>query len=151
MVVARKPLGSHRMVHARGPRFRYAMACWVAGGSAGFECRESEVFLDRIGSSSRASTAASRHMRTVASAGNDPRTQKVRVTKNQIIADLVDGRVISVPLAWSWRLSEATPVQRANFRLIGTGQGVHWPDVDEDISVEGLLRGTPARRPELRQ
>jgi hypothetical protein len=63
---------------------------------------------------------------------------------------LVDGRVISVPLAWSWRLSEATPAQRANFRLIGTGQGVHWPDVDEDISVEGLLHGTPARRPRLR-
>jgi hypothetical protein len=86
-------------------------------------------------------------MSTVGSVGNDPRTQKVRVTKNQIIADLVDGRVISVPLAWSWRLSEATPAQRANFRLIGTGQGVDWPDADEDISVEGLLHGTPARRP----
>jgi hypothetical protein len=87
---------------------------------------------------------------TVASVRNDPRIQRVRVTKDQIIADLVDGRVISVPLAWSWRLSEATPVQRANFRLIGTGQGVHWPDVDEDISVEGLLHGTPARRPRPR-
>jgi hypothetical protein len=85
-------------------------------------------------------------MSTVAGVGNDPRIQKVRVTKDQIIADLVDGRVISVPLAWSWRLSEATPAQRANFRLIGTGQGVHWPDVDEDLSVEGLLHGTPARR-----
>jgi len=72
------------------------------------------------------------------------------VTKDQIIADLVDGRVISVPLAWSWRLSEATPAQRAKFRLIGAGQGVHWPDVDEDISVEGLLHGTPARRPRPR-
>ena len=89
-------------------------------------------------------------MSTVASAGNDPRIQKVRVTKDQIIADLADGRVISVPLAWSWRLSEATPAQRGNFRLIGTGQGVHWPDVDEDISIEGLLHGTPARRPRPR-
>jgi len=89
-------------------------------------------------------------MSTVASVRNAPRIQSVRVTKDQIIADLVDGRVISVPLAWSWRLSEATPVQRANFRLIGTGQGVHWPDVDEDISVEGLLHGTPARRPRPR-
>jgi hypothetical protein len=89
-------------------------------------------------------------MSTVASTGYDPRIQKVRVTKDQVIADLVDGRVISVPLAWSWRLSEATPVQRANFRLIGSGQGVHWPDVDEDISVEGLLHGTPARRPRPR-
>ena len=89
-------------------------------------------------------------MSTVASVGNDPRIQRVRVTKNQIIADLADGRVISVPLVWSWRLSEATPAQRANFRRIGTGQGVHWPDVDEDISVEGLLHGTPARRPRPR-
>ena len=89
-------------------------------------------------------------MSTVASVGNDPRIQRVRVTRDQIIADLVDGRVISVPLAWSWRLSEATPAQRANFRLIGSGQGVHWPDVDEDISVEGLLHGTPARRPRSR-
>src|SRR5712692_7201293 len=86
-------------------------------------------------------------MSTAASASSDPRIQRVRVTKDQIIADLVDGRVISVPLAWSWRLSEATAAQRANFRLIGTGQGVHWPEVDEDISVEGLLHGTPARRP----
>lgn len=84
-------------------------------------------------------------MNTVVS--SDPRIQKVRVTKDQIIVDLLDGRVISVPLAWSWRLSEATPAQRANFRLIGSGQGIHWPEVDEDISVEGLLHGTPARRP----
>jgi Protein of unknown function (DUF2442) len=89
-------------------------------------------------------------MNTVASVNSDPRIQKVRVTKDQIIADLADGRVISVPLAWSWRLSEATAVQRAKFRLIGTGQGVHWPDVDEDISVEGLLHGTPAPRPNTR-
>ena len=89
-------------------------------------------------------------MSTASSASNDPRIQRVRVTKDQIIADLLDGRVISVPLAWSWRLSEATSAQRANFRLIGTGQGVHWPDIDEDLSVEGLLHGTPARRPRPR-
>jgi uncharacterized protein DUF2442 len=80
-------------------------------------------------------------------ASTDPRIQRLRVTKDQIIAELVDGRVISVPLAWSWRLSDATPAQRANFRLIGAGQGVHWPDVDEDISAESLLYGTPAPRP----
>ncbi|HXM44885.1 MAG TPA: DUF2442 domain-containing protein [Bryobacteraceae bacterium] len=84
-------------------------------------------------------------MNTVAN--SDPSILRVRITNDEIIADLADGRVISVPLAWSWRLSEATPAQRANFRLIGTGQGVHWPDVDEDISVEGLLRGSPAPRP----
>jgi hypothetical protein len=82
---------------------------------------------------------------------NDPRIQDVRVTEDEIIAHLVDGRVISVPLAWSWRLSEATPKERANLRLIGSGQGVHWPDVDEDISVEGMLHGIPAHRPQSRQ
>src|SRR5881628_2933949 len=87
-------------------------------------------------------------MNTVVS--SDPRIQRVRVTKDQIIAELVDGRVISVPLAWSWRLSEATPAERANFRLIGSGQGIHWPDVDEDISVEGMLHGSPAPRPRVR-
>ena len=80
-------------------------------------------------------------------ASTEPRIQDVRVTEDEIIARLADGRVISVPLAWSWRLSEGTPQQRARFRLIGSGQGIHWPDVDEDISVEGMLHGVPARRP----
>lgn len=80
-------------------------------------------------------------------ASSDPRIQEVRVTEDEIIAHLADGRVISVPLAWSWRLSEATPAQRANLRIIGSGQGVHWPEVDEDISVEGMLHGIPAPRP----
>ncbi len=80
-------------------------------------------------------------------ASTEPRIQHVQVTEDEIIARLADGRVISVPLAWSWRLSEATPQQRARFRLIGSGQGVHWPDADEDISVEGMLHGVPAHRP----
>ncbi len=80
-------------------------------------------------------------------ASSDACIQNVRVTDDEIIAHLADGRVISVPLAWSWRLSEATPAQRAKFRIIGSGQGVHWPEVDEDISVEGMLHGTPAPRP----
>jgi len=86
-------------------------------------------------------------MNTVAS--SEPGIQDVQITEDEIIAHLADGRVISVPLAWSWRLSEATPKQRANYRLIGSGQGVHWPDVDEDISVEGMLHGIPAQRPRL--
>ena len=57
-------------------------------------------------------------------ASNDPRIQHVRITEDGIIAHLADGRIISVPLAWSWRLSEATPKQRVNLRLIGSGQGV---------------------------
>jgi len=80
----------------------------------------------------------------------DPRVASVRVTEDLIIADLADGRTISVPLAWSWRLSDATPEQRANWRLIGSGEGIHWPDVDEDISVRGMLDGIPAVRPRPR-
>jgi hypothetical protein len=80
----------------------------------------------------------------------ESRITRVDVTDETITAHLIDGRVISVPLAWSWRLSEATPDQRANWELIGDGHGVHWPDVDEDISAEGMLRGIPARRPQNR-
>jgi len=81
-------------------------------------------------------------------ASTEPRIRDVKITSDTIVAYLLDGRVISVPLAWSWRLSEATTAQRARFRLIGDGVGVHWPDVDEDISVEGMLHGVPAHRPQ---
>lgn len=84
-------------------------------------------------------------MNTVVS--SEPRIVAVRVTKDSILAQLADGRTISVPLAWSWRLSEATPEQRSNLEIMGNGQGVHWPDIDEDISAWGMLYGTPARRP----
>lgn len=77
----------------------------------------------------------------------DIRVKEVSVTEELITFSLVDGRVVSVPLAWSWRLSEATPAQRNNFEVIGDGYGVHWPDVDEDLSVEGMLHGVPAPRP----
>lgn len=80
-------------------------------------------------------------------ANTEPRIRDIKVTSDTITAYLVDGRTVSVPLAWSWRLSEATPAQRAKWRLIGDGQGTHWPDVDEDISIEGMLRGVPAHRP----
>lgn len=68
----------------------------------------------------------------------------IRVTDEAIIAELADGRTVSVPLASSWRLSDATPEQRANWRIIGSGNGIHWPAVDEDISVRGMLDGVPA-------
>lgn len=77
----------------------------------------------------------------------EPLIKAVRVTDEEIIASLSDGRTISVPLAWSWRLSEATLQQRSTFRLIGGGQGVNWPEVDEDISVWGMLYGMPAHQP----
>jgi hypothetical protein len=86
-------------------------------------------------------------MSTVVS--TEARIRDIKVAMDAITAYLVDGRVISVPLAWSWRLSEATPAQRANYEIIGDGQGVHWPEVDEDISAEGMLYGIPARRPRL--
>lgn len=79
-----------------------------------------------------------------------PRAVAVEVTDDEIIAHLADGRTISVPLAWSWRLSNATPAQRQHYELIGDGLGVHWPAVDEDISVRGMLDGVPARRPASR-
>jgi Protein of unknown function (DUF2442) len=86
----------------------------------------------------------------VAQPGRDPRARKVEVTDELITAHLVDGRTISVPLAWSWRLSEATPDQRSRYEIIGDGTGIHWPELDEDISVRGMLEGMPARRPTRR-
>ena len=77
----------------------------------------------------------------------DARVKDVAVTNDLITFHLVDGRIISVPLVWSWRLSEATPAQRTNYEIIGDGQGVHWPDIDEDLSVEGMFNGVPSRRP----
>ena len=82
-------------------------------------------------------------MNTVAA--NEPRILSVEVTDETITARLADGRTISVPLAWSWRLADATPEQRNHFEIIGGGEGIHWPDVDEDLSAWGMLNGVPAR------
>ncbi len=84
-------------------------------------------------------------MNTVAT--GEPRIKSVNVTADAIQAELSDGRTVSVPLAWSWRLSQATPEQRNHFEIIGNGEGVHWPDIDEDISARGMLQGVPARPP----
>ncbi|MEE9295499.1 MAG: DUF2442 domain-containing protein [Phycisphaerae bacterium] len=70
-----------------------------------------------------------------------PNVQGVAVTDDTLSVDLSDGRTISVPLAWYPRLLHATTQERDNWRLIGNGQGIHWEDIDEDISVEGLLAG----------
>jgi uncharacterized protein DUF2442 len=74
------------------------------------------------------------------------RVKDVRFTDDVLIVDLFAGRTISVPLVWYPRLLSATPAQRANWRVAGGGFGIHWPDVDEDLSTEGLLRGAPAPR-----
>ena len=67
--------------------------------------------------------------------------QDVAFTDDEMIVSLVDGRRIAVPLAWFPRLAAASKVQRENWELLGDGEGIHWPDLDEDISVAGLLRG----------
>jgi hypothetical protein len=72
------------------------------------------------------------------------RVRDVRVTDEAISVDLFDGRTITVPLAWYPRLLHATPAQRANWRVAGAGYGIHWPDIDEDLSTQGLLQGAPA-------
>ena len=70
--------------------------------------------------------------------------QNVTVTEDALVIDLVDGRTISAPLAWYPRLLHGEPEERDNWRLIGQGEGIHWPDLDEDISVENVLLGRPS-------
>lgn len=70
-----------------------------------------------------------------------PAAEAVRVTRDALRVELSDGRTISAPLAWYPRLLHGSARERANWRLIGRGQGIHWDDLDEDISVEGLLAG----------
>ncbi|MBI1740346.1 MAG: DUF2442 domain-containing protein [Acidobacteriales bacterium] len=74
----------------------------------------------------------------------DERVLDVQFSDDSLSVSLRDGRVISVPLAWYPRLLRATAKQRANWKISGGGYGIHWPDVDEDLSTEGLLRGAPA-------
>jgi len=70
-----------------------------------------------------------------------PQAQNINCTDANLIVDLVDGRTISVPLVWFPRLSEASPSQLQNWELLGDGEGIHWPELDEDLSVAGLLVG----------
>lgn len=74
-----------------------------------------------------------------------PNAERVAVTDDTLSVDLSDGRTLSVPLVWFPRLVHATPAERANWRLIGRGQGIHWENLDEDLSVEGLLAGRPSQ------
>jgi Protein of unknown function (DUF2442) len=74
----------------------------------------------------------------------EARAQNVSVTEDTLAVDLSDGRTISVPLAWYPRLLHASPEERDNWRFIGEKEGIHWPDLDEDVSVENLLAGKPS-------
>ena len=73
-----------------------------------------------------------------------PEAENVVIAANTLSVDLSDGRTISVPLSWYPRLFHASQRERKNWRLIGKGHGIHWEDIDEDISVEGLLAGRPS-------
>ena len=79
--------------------------------------------------------------------GADERVRSVRSDDDTLSVDLVDGRTITVPLTWYPRLLNATQEQRDRWEPSGGGYGIHWPEIDEDLSTEGLLRGAPAPRP----
>ncbi|HEY7543470.1 MAG TPA: DUF2442 domain-containing protein [Blastocatellia bacterium] len=74
----------------------------------------------------------------------EAKAQAVRVDNDTLAVDLTDGRTISVPLAWYPRLLHGTAEERNNWRFIGDNEGIHWPDLDEDISIENLLMGKPS-------
>lgn len=76
----------------------------------------------------------------------DERVLDVRFDASSLIVELMDGRTISAPLAWYPRLLNATPGQRGKWEIAGGGYGIHWSEIDEDLSTEGLLRGAPAAK-----
>jgi hypothetical protein len=82
----------------------------------------------------------------ISAAKTDERVMSVRLDDERLSVDLMDGRTITVPLAWYPRLFNASPDQRRNWELAGGGFGIHWPDIDEDLSTEGLLRGAASPR-----
>jgi hypothetical protein len=83
-------------------------------------------------------------MNTLAIDRREATAERVSVTKDTLTVQLADGRTLSVPLAWYPRLLHGNPKQRNRWRLIGRGEGIHWPDLDEDISIENLLSGNPS-------
>lgn len=78
-----------------------------------------------------------------------PRALSASITDDSLVVDLVDGRTITAPLAWYPRLVHGTPEERSEFSLVGDGAGIHWPRLDEDISVEGILAGVPSGESQL--
>ncbi|MGP9635383.1 DUF2442 domain-containing protein [Halomonas sp. AOP43-A1-21] len=79
-------------------------------------------------------------------ADTDLRVMNVNIDDDRLVVELMDGRLIGVPLAWYPRLANATPEQRNHWEVAGAGYGIHWPDIDEDLSTEGLLLGRKAPR-----
>ena len=83
---------------------------------------------------------------TILAVQADERIKEVEFTGTVIVVDLIDGRSIAVPLTWYPRLLNATPEQRSQWEICGGGYGLHWESIDEDLSIEGMLRGAPAPR-----
>ena len=79
-------------------------------------------------------------------ADTDLRVMNVNIDDDRLVVELMDGRLIGVPLAWYPRLANATPEQRNHWEVAGAGYGIHWPDIDEDLSTEGLLLGRKVPR-----
>ena len=77
----------------------------------------------------------------------DERVKEIHFTEETISVYLMDGRIITVPLIWYPRLFNATPDQRTKWEVCGGGYGIHWEEIDEDLSTEGMLRGAPAPKP----
>ena len=75
------------------------------------------------------------------------RIREASVSADSITVRLRDGRTIGVPLNWFWRLEDASPAHRQNFEIIGNGVGIHWPEIDENLSIEGILAGRRSSRP----
>lgn len=80
---------------------------------------------------------------------NIPMANSVIVTEDSLSVDLNDGRTITVPLGWFPRLLHGSPTERNSWKLIGNGKGIHWEDLDEDVSIEGLLAGQPSEESQL--
>ena len=80
-------------------------------------------------------------MNTSGTEVKEAQAQRVSVSEDALVVDLADGRTITTPVAWYPRLAHGTPAEQANWRFIGRGEGIHWPDLDEDISVDSLLAG----------
>lgn len=97
----------------------------------------------------RASLSQDPRNRAFSGIGPGERVKNVRFTPDTLSVDLIDGRTIIVPLVWYPRLLDATESQRKNCRISSAGFGLHWPDIDEDLSTAGLLRGSPAAEPTL--
>jgi len=87
---------------------------------------------------------------TISTTEGEPLATGVELSETMLKVVLDDGRELAVPIEWFPRLRDASSSERANWRFIGHGEGIHWPDIDEDISVVGLLRGRMAKRPKDR-